>query len=170
MEKVLILGCCGAGKSTFAKQLQTKTGLPLVHLDQVWWLPNWVEIDRNVFRQKIETLAAEPRWIIDGNYDKTLEIRLAKADTVIYIDFSTWKCLWRVIGRVWKYYGQQRPDMPEGCKERWDWAFMHYVATFNSIKRPSILRKIEAVAAVKTVQILRTDGEVAEFLQNFEMK
>jgi adenylate kinase family enzyme len=170
MERVLILGCCGAGKSTFAKQLQTATGLPLIHLDQVHWLPNWVELDIETFRQKLEPLVEQPRWIMDGNFAATLDVRLAKADTVIYLDTPTWKCLWRVVKRVWHYNGRPRPDMPEGCNERWDWEFIHYIVAFNSVKRPKIMKKIEAVAAGKTIRILKTDREVVAYLQGFEEK
>ena len=167
MEKVLVLGCCGAGKSTFAKQLQRLTGLPLIHLDQEHWLPNWVEIDAPSFQKKVDILVKQPRWIMDGTFAGTLDVRLAAADTVIYIDFPAWKCLWRVVKRVWHYNGRPRPDMPEGCNERWDWAFMHYVAVFNSVKKPRIFKKIEAVAAGKTVRIFKTDKEVAAYLGSF---
>lgn len=170
MEKVVVLGCCGAGKSTFARQLQGLTGLPLVHLDQVHWLPNWVETDAATFQSKLTALIEQPRWIMDGNFAATLDVRLAAADTVIYIDLPAWKCLWRVAKRVWRYNGRPRPDMPEGCNERWDWAFLHYVAVFNSVKRPRILKKIEAVAAEKTVLILKTDAEVADYLKSFKIR
>jgi adenylate kinase family enzyme len=170
MERVLILGCCGAGKSTFAKQLQTATGLTLIHLDQEYWQPNWTEPDAETWRNKVQTLADRPRWIIDGTYGGTLDSRLAKADTVIYLDVPTWKCLWRVVGRVWKYNGKQRPDMPEGCHERWDWAFMHYVAAFNIVKRPKILGKLEAVSIAKTVLIFKKEEEVTDYLAGFARK
>jgi adenylate kinase family enzyme len=170
MERVLILGCCGAGKSTFSKQLQAATGLPLIHLDQEYWLPNWTEPDAQTWRKKVQNLADRPRWIIDGNYGGTLDIRLAKADTVIYLDVLTWKCLWRVAGRVWKYKGKPRPDMPEGCHERWDWAFMHYIASFNVIKRPKILKKLEVISVSKTVLIFKKDREVTDYLVGFSRK
>ena len=170
MNKVLILGCCGAGKSTFAKQLQAKTGLPLIHLDQEHWQPNWTEPDAETWRTKVQNLADRPRWIIDGTYGGTLDIRLGKADTVIYLDVPTWKCIWRVACRVWTYNGKPRPDMPEGCNERWDWAFMHYVAVFNVIKRRKILKKLEAVSASKMVLIFKTDKEVKVYLAGFAGK
>jgi adenylate kinase family enzyme len=167
MEKVLILGCCGAGKSTFARKLHAATGLPLIHLDQENWQPNWTELDAETWRKKVQSLADRPRWIIDGTYGGTLDIRLAKADTVFYLDAPTWKCLWRVAKRVWQYNGKHRPDMPEGCNERWDWAFMHYVAVFNVVKRPKILQKLKAVSASKTVFNFKSDKEVSDYLAGF---
>jgi adenylate kinase family enzyme len=167
MEKVLVLGCCGAGKSTFARQLHAATSLPLIHLDQENWQPNWTELDAETWGKKVQSLADRPRWIIDGTYGGTLDIRLVKADTIIYLDMATWKCLWRVALRVWKYNGKPRPDMPEGCNERWDWAFMHYVAVFNTVKRPKILAKLNTLSASKTVLIFKTDREIKDYLEGF---
>jgi hypothetical protein len=79
----------------------------------------------------------------------------------------TWKCLWRVALRVRKYNGKPRPDMPEGCNERWDWVFMHYVAVFNTVKRPKILAKLKVISASKTVLILKTDREIKDYLAGF---
>lgn len=89
MQRVMIVGCPGAGKTTVAKRLAVVTGLPLVHLDFHYWQSGWVRTESDVWAEKVETFAAQPRWIIDGNYGGTLEPRIARADTVIHLDFPT---------------------------------------------------------------------------------
>jgi adenylate kinase family enzyme len=168
MNKIMVIGCCGAGKSTFSKQLQAITQLELIHLDQQYWKPNWVESDKNEWQNKVQQLANKPSWIIDGNYTGTLDIRTQQADTIIYFDFPTWKCLWRVIFRTFKYLGKERPDMPSGCKERFDIEFLHYVATFNFIKRKRILEKLEALKNEKVVKIFKKDMEATKFLHSIK--
>jgi len=98
----MIIGCCGSGKSTLARALHEKTDLPLIYLDQHYWLPNWRESTKEVWEVKVRGLTAGEQWIIDGNYSGTMNIRLARADTIVYLDFPTWKCLYRVIKRIVK--------------------------------------------------------------------
>lgn len=164
MRKIMILGCCGAGKSTFARKLHQIIGLKLIHLDQQYWQPNWTEPNKDDWRKEVENLANQPEWIIDGNYGSTIDIRLKKADTIILLDYPTPKCLWRVIKRIVKNYGKVRPDMPEGCAERFDWEFLHYVAVFNIVQKPKLLQKIEAVKTEKKVFIFKNDKEAQLFL------
>jgi adenylate kinase family enzyme len=168
MQKIMVIGCCGAGKSTFSKRLQEITNLELIHLDQHYWKPNWEETDKNEWQKVVQQLADKPNWIIDGNYTGTLDIRIEKADTIIYFDFPTWKCLWRVILRVFKYWGKQRPDMPKGCNERFDFEFLHYVAIFNILKRKRILEKLEIVKNKKVVKIFKTDLDATQYLDRLK--
>ena len=160
----MIIGCCGAGKSTLAKELQQRTSLPLIHLDQAYWQPNWTEPDKEEWMAKVEKLASWPRWIIDGNYSSSMEIRLAKADTIIFLDRSTLTCLGRVLRRIFKYYGRVRPDMPAGCKERLNWDFLHYVLIFNRTRRPKIMRMIRERPDGKTLIRLRSNRDVRHFM------
>jgi adenylate kinase family enzyme len=132
MERVLIIGPCGSGKSTLARELAPRLGLPLVHMDQLYWKPGWVETSDEVMQAKIEALSQEPRWIIDGNYGGTLRPRLERADAVIYLDYPIRLCLWRLIKRIWTTRGQVRADMAEGCPEQFDFSFLIYVARWNS--------------------------------------
>lgn len=160
----MVIGCCGAGKSTFSHRLQAVTGLELIHLDQYHWKPNWVEIDRTEWEKVVQKLAAKPQWIMDGNFSGTLSIRMERADTIIYFDFPTWFCLWRVLKRIWTYHGKTRPDMTEGCPERFDLEFLHYVATFNWVKRKGILKQLDRVKGSKSIQVFKNDREAAAFL------
>jgi len=116
----MVIGCCGSGKSTFSKQLKAMLNLELIHLDQYYWKPHWVESDSAEWSNKVQELANKEAWIMDGNYAGTMKWRIARADTIIYLDRSTLTCLWRVIKRTIQHYGKSRPDMPEGCKERFD--------------------------------------------------
>ena len=143
MKRVLVIGSPGAGKSTLATRLAALTGLPLVHLDQEHWSAGWVEPEPVTFRDKMAAIIARPRWIIDGNYGATIEQRLARADTVIHLDFPAWLCVARIVKRVLGSYGQVRPDMAEGCPERFDLEFLLYTARFSSGPGPRTKRKLE---------------------------
>jgi adenylate kinase family enzyme len=132
MRRVLIIGPCGSGKSTLAREIAPRLGLPLFHMDQLNWNPGWVETERARLRAKVEDVTAGDAWLIDGNYGSVLGPRLERADTVIYLDFPIRLCLLRLIRRIITHRGQSRPDMPEGCPERFDLAFFWYVMNWNS--------------------------------------
>ncbi len=167
MKRIMVIGCCGAGKSTFSRKLHNCIGIPLFHLDQHYWKPNWVESEKEEWTKVVTNLAKQDKWVIDGNYGGTMDIRLNRADTIIYLDYPTWKCFWRVLQRIWKHYGKVRPDMPEGCKERFDLDFLHYVATFNIVKRKSLYAKLNAHKKDTSIHIFKTDQEAAQFLEKF---
>ncbi|MFM5906411.1 MAG: topology modulation protein [Novosphingobium sp.] len=132
MQRVLVIGSPGAGKSTLSHTLAAATGLPLHHLDRMFWLPGWVERDRDEGRAMLEGVLAQDRWIIDGNYGSTMPMRVRRADTVIWLDYPTPLCLWRALKRWWHYRGTNRPDMTEGCPERLDLEFLLYIAGFRA--------------------------------------
>ena len=159
----MIIGCCGAGKSTMARAIHQKTGLPLIHLDQHYHLPGWKETPKSEWEAINHDLTKGQSWIIDGNFGGTMDIRMGRADTIIFMDYPTVRCFWRVIKRVLKYYGKVRPDMPKGCPERFDLEFLHYVATFGVVKRPGIIKKVEDFKGKKF--IIRSDQQVSEFLE-----
>ena len=135
MKRVIIVGCGGAGKSTLARQLGEITGLPVVHLDKIFWLPGWVERDREEFDELLRQEMSKDEWIMDGNFNRTMPERLSRCDTVIYLDYSRLTCLFGVLKRVLTTYGTIRPDMGEGCPERVDLEFLKWVWTFNKNKR-----------------------------------
>ena len=165
MQRILIIGCSGAGKSTLARKLGEKTGLPVVHLDALFWKPGWVESEREVFDARVLAELEKPAWIIDGNYARTLPVRLEKCDGVIYLDFPRWLCILGVLKRVLTTYGTVRPDMPEGCPERFDWEFLKWVWNFNRNNREKTWAQLEKLPAEK-VMILKNRREVRKFLQN----
>lgn len=143
MQRVLVIGCSGAGKSRLAQDLAARTGLPVVHLDAHFWRPGWVEPDKAQWRAQLAGLLAEPAWIMDGNYGGTLEQRLQRADTVILLDYPTWLCLWRVLKRTARHWRRSRPDIGAGCVERFDWGFLRYVLSYRRQHRPRALAKLQ---------------------------
>ena len=108
MRKVIIIGCPGSGKSTFARALQDKTGLPLFHLDIMYWNADRTVVSREVFRERLNTVLQQERWIIDGNYGSTMELRMEACDTVFFLDYPLEICLSGVAARK----GRPRSDMP----------------------------------------------------------
>ena len=135
MERIVIIGCGGSGKSTLARRLGEKLHLPVVHLDKLFWKPGWVETTPDEFDAKLAVELEKPQWIMDGNFNRTMQMRLEKCDTVIYLDYKRIVCLWGVICRIVKSYGKTRPDMAEGCPERLDWEFLKWVWNYNRDKK-----------------------------------
>ena len=128
MKRVLVIGCPGAGKSTFARWLRDATGLPLYYLDRIWHRPDKTNIPREEFDARVAELTAGDRWIIDGNYLRTLEPRLARCDTVFFLDLPVDVCLAGVAARM----GQPREDMP-WVEEEPDEEFLQYIRDLSLI-------------------------------------
>ncbi len=143
MQRVLVIGCAGAGKTHLALALAARTGLPVVHLDAHFWRPGWVEPAKADWQAQLAALLAEPAWIMDGNYGGTLQERLQRADTAILLDYPTWLCLWRVLSRTLRHRGRTRPDIGAGCVERFDWGFLRYVLRYRRDHRPRALAKLD---------------------------
>lgn len=164
MERILIIGCSGSGKSTLARAMGEKLHLPVVHLDQLWWKPGWENYTREEFDEKLEAVLTESRWIIDGNFRRTLPKRLEKCDTVIYLDFSRWACLRGVLHRVVTGCGKVRPDMGQGCPERFDWEFMKWIWSFNRENRTMNYSLLSRTRHAEKI-ILKNRREVKRFLE-----
>ncbi|HSN03026.1 MAG TPA: hypothetical protein VLS91_06040 [Acidimicrobiales bacterium] len=113
-HRVLIDGMMGSGKSTFARALAVRTGLPVIHLDLHYWKPGWARPSDDEWRERQRALVAGDDWIIDGNYEETLSLRLERAETVVYLDSPWWLCASRALRR-----GLRKPvgEMPEGCED-----------------------------------------------------
>jgi adenylate kinase family enzyme len=165
MECVIIIGCGGAGKSTLARKMGEKTGLPVVHLDKLFWKPGWVESAKAEIDEIIRREMEQPRWIMDGNYNRTLAQRIARCDTVIYLDFSRIACLLGVIKRVLTTYGTVRPDMGAGCPERFDLEFLKWVWNYNRDRRENNYRLLNEATHAQTV-VLKNRRAVRKFLDS----
>jgi adenylate kinase family enzyme len=163
LRRILVIGSGGSGKTTLARRLGDILSIPVVHLDTLYWRPGWNEPSREEWRAQIADLVRGETWILDGNYSNTLELRLAVADTVIVLDIPRWTCLRRVVLRMLRSYGRTRPDMAPGCPERFDWAFLAWIWTYPKQRRPTVLRRLDAVAGQTRVIRLRTDKEIRAF-------
>ena len=164
MERIVIIGCGGAGKSTLARQLGEKLDIPVVHLDKLFWRPGWVQVSKEEFDKLHREVLAREKWIMDGNFDRTMEERITRSDTVIYLDFSRFACLMGVLKRVFTTYGKVRPDMGEGCPERIDWDFLKWVWDFNKNKREKNYRLLNEAEGKETI-VLKNRRAVKKFLE-----
>lgn len=117
-QRIIVIGSPGAGKSTFSAAISSITGLPLCHLDRLYWKPGWVPADREKFLEKLREVISSPSWIIDGNYQSTLNERFEAADTVIFLDFSRIACIAGALRRLFTDSRKVRNDMTEGCEEK----------------------------------------------------
>jgi adenylate kinase family enzyme len=164
MRKILVIGSGGAGKTTFAKRLSSIVNIEVIHLDTLYWNPGWVETPTTEWRKTVEALVERESWIMDGNYSGTLDIRIEACDTVIFLDLATQICLWRVIKRAIQYRNRNRPDMADGCQERFDLKFIHWVWNYKKRTRPKIVKLIEENSGGKRVIWLQSNAEVERFL------
>ncbi|MFO6429657.1 topology modulation protein [Erythrobacter sp. W302b] len=161
MRRVLVIGPCGSGKSTLARELAPLMRLPLVHMDQLGWQAGWVETEKAELHARLAEVVAQDAWLIEGNYGSTLAPRLARADTVIYLDFPIRLCLWRLAKRIITHRDRSRPDMPEGCPERFDAAFFWYVMNWNTGPRVRTEAKLAGYSG--TVIRLRSPTALTEW-------
>lgn len=162
-RKVLVIGCSGAGKSTLSRALGERWKLPVYHLDALYWKPGWVPTPKEEFLAKLQGILGQLAWLIDGNFDSTLEMRAREADLIVFLDFSTWRCLSRVVKRAWTYRGKTRPDMGEGCPEKIDWEFVHWISRFPKEVRPTIIKILQNTKA--ECIILKKPKEVETWLE-----
>lgn len=164
VRRILIIGAGGAGKSTLARRLGARLGIEVFHLDKLYWRPGWVETPKDEWLKTVEGLAARDSWIMDGNYSGTLEPRLARSDTVIFLDLPRPVCLWRIVRRRLNYHAATRPDMAEGCPEELNAEFVRWVWDYPRKSRPKILAALAAVRETKRIVRLRSRREVERFL------
>lgn len=136
MQRVAVVGPGGAGKSTFARALGEVTGLPVVHLDQLFWSPGWVEMPREAWRRRQRELVAGDRWIVDGNYGGTFDERFSRADTVIVVARPRAACVASAIRRSATHHG--RAVQAEGCPERFQLEFYRWIWNYRRDSRPRL--------------------------------
>ena len=167
MERVLVMGSCGAGKSTFARRLSAITGIPVVSLDALFWKPGWVEPDKGEFKQRVAEEARQPRWIMDGNYTSHAgELRREVCDTVVWFDLPRWSCMLGIFRRIAGSYGQVRPEMAAGCPEKIDFEFFQYVWTFRDQQRPRLLKYLEGLRTDQSLICFTDRSQADHYLVN----
>ncbi|WP_099205244.1 AAA family ATPase [Scatolibacter rhodanostii] len=151
MQKILIIGCSGCGKTTLSRALAKELELPLVHLDKLYWLNNWQAMPREKFDALLKEELAKSQWILDGNFDRTLPMRLKYCDTIIFMDYSRFISLYGVLKRVITGYGKTRADMGQNCPEKFDIKLLKFVWQFNKTHRQ---KYYELLNAEKNKQVI----------------
>ena len=159
MEKVIIIGCPGSGKSTFARKLKNITGLPLFHLDMMYWNEDRTTVSKDIFLGWVKAAMNNAEWIIDGNYGGSMEMRLEKCDTVFFLDYPTEVCLEGIEERR----GKPRSDMPWFEDENTDEEFISYVKNYNSESRPGVMGLLEKYSK-KNIIVFHSREEAEEYL------
>lgn len=163
-ERVLVIGCGGSGKSSLAMRLAPCFGLPVTHLDALFWHPGWVPTAAGAWDAIEAALVAQPKWLIDGDYGRTLPMRLARADVVIWLDLPTATCLWRALVRQSGRRGKVRPDLAAGCPEHIDLGFLLGIATYRRRRRPILLQQRAAASVTQTWITLSSASSVPRFV------
>lgn len=172
MEKIIIIGVSGAGKSVLSREIVKKLQLPVYPLDAFYHLPGGKTLDRAIFITKQEEVMATDRWLIDGNYAGTLPMRLAQADTVIWLDFPAKRNIFRIIKRSMQFRQDKssRPDMPDHFQEKMfdkDYMkFLKFVWTFNQKVRPYIVTALESRPNTVKLITLKNRRQVRDFLES----
>jgi adenylate kinase family enzyme len=167
-QRIAVIGSGGSGKSTFARALGARLGLPVIHLDTLFWRPGWKEMPEAEWRAVQEELVAADAWILDGNHESTLDVRLRRADTVVMLDFPRWRCLWRVVRRWYHFRNRARPDRAAGCGERLDRAFLSWVWSYPRTSRGRALDLVRRNAPRARFVRLRHPRDVRRLLRATE--
>ena len=161
-KRVAVIGCPGGGKSTFSRALRDRVDLPLYHLDAIYWRDDRTHLSREEFYPLMQKIIAREEWIIDGNYNATLEWRISACDLLIFLDYPAEVCLEGVRARR----GQKRSDMP-WVEEGDDEEFLEFSRAFETESRPRILELIGGYPD-KAVLVFRTREEAERYLDTLE--
>jgi adenylate kinase family enzyme len=165
MQRILVIGSSGTGKSTLARKIAPKLGLPVIHLDQEYWQPGWVATEPAAWQARVERLVAREAWVMDGNYSGTFAIRVPRAEAMVWLDLPRHIYFRRAVWRIVQSYGRVRPDLAPGCPEKVDLEFLFkWVWTYPTRSRPRTLSLIESLRGRIPVVVLRTPRQVRAFV------
>lgn len=163
MSKIIVIGCPGAGKSTFSRKLSEVTGIKLYYLDMLWHKPDKTHISREEFDIELEKIMANESWIIDGNYTRTLESRLKECDTAFLLDYPLEICLEGATSRI----GKERVDMP-WTEDEFDEEFKQYIIDFSKDNLPVIYELLDKYRDTKKIIIFKLRKEADDYLENIK--
>ncbi len=158
MKKVIVIGCPGSGKSTVSRALHNKTGIPLYHLDMMYWNADKTTVEKSVFLERLSAVLEKDEWIIDGNYASTMELRMAACDTVIFLDYPLDVCLDGIRERR----GKRRNDLPWIETEE-DSEFIEFIKNYNEQQKPKVIELIKKYSD-KNIIILESREQADAFL------
>ena len=159
MKKIIVIGCPGSGKSTLSKELHRRTGLPLYHLDMMYWNADRTNVEKNIFLERLSAVLEEDEWIIDGNYQSTLDLRMQECDTVIFLDYPLDVCLDGILERR----GKPRSDMPWVEPKQYDEEFIEFIKNYNFKSRPQVIKLLDTYFN-KNILIFKSRSEANSFL------
>ena len=159
MEKVIIIGCPGSGKSSFGRKLKSFTDLPLYHLDMMFWNEDKTTVSKVIFIERLQEVMSNSKWIIDGNYGSTMEMRIKECDTVFFLDYPTNVCIEGIESRK----GQPRSDMPWFENDNTDEEFIAFINSYNLESRPKVISLLEKYST-KNIIIFKSRTESEEYL------
>jgi adenylate kinase family enzyme len=172
MQRILVIGSPGAGKSTLASRIAGRLDLPLIHLDREYFGPGWTVPSKPDWRERVKALAARPEWVMDGNYASTFDLRVPRATAIVWLDLPRWRCLAGVLWRVARNYGRRRPDLGAAGPERFDLSFMRWIWSYPQAMRPKTARMLERLRPDQRVYVLRSRSDIpaleAELASNKE--
>jgi adenylate kinase family enzyme len=168
MERIVILGPAGSGKSTLARSVGERLGAPVVHLDALYWEPGWKALPIETFRSRLTEAISGDTWITDGNYAiHTFDLRMPRADLVIWVERPLLHCIWRVFRRAISGYLSTDENLADGCKEKFDRRFLdrlRFITNFNRVNRPRIDAERTSHGSNVPVIVLRGDREISAFV------
>lgn len=163
MNKIAIIGISGSGKSTLSRQLAEKTGLPVFHMDPLFWREGWEEVPEEEYLAKHQELLRCDKWIIEGWIDGKMSDRLKQADLVIHLDYSGLRCAMRLIRRYLKHRKEARPELSKGLEE--EFIPKHWWSVLLKRERKNIDEVIKSIDKSKVVTV-RSPKELGWFLRN----
>ena len=163
MKKIIVIGCPGSGKSTFSKALHKITGIPLFHLDMMFWNKDKTTVEKSVFLDRLSAAMENSEWIIDGNYSSTMELRMNNCDTVIFLDYPLEVCLNGIMERK----GKARSDMPWTEPDEYDQEFVEFIKNYNTQNRPKVMELLDKYSD-KNIFIFKGRSKADEFLNRMQ--
>lgn len=168
MQRVMIIGQPGSGKSTLARNLGALTFLPVIHIDHIHWKAGWIERDKAEKKQMTLDVIKNPQWIFEGGHSTTWRERLDRADTLIWLDLPLSRRAWRVFWRTLCHYGRTRPDLPDGCPEKFSFEFWAWIWRTRRTGRRNMQALFDSAPASKTTYHLTSAKAVNAFLSSLE--
>lgn len=159
----MVIGCSGAGKSWLSAQIAQTFDLPLISLDAEYWQPNWTQPEQDAWLSRVDVLSASEKWVMDGNYPGTLEIRIPRADVVIFLDLPRWRYMLSLISRTCANWGKVREGMAAGCPERLDLKFLRHAWQCRDMIRDVTLKAIHNLRPDQCGIVLRSRTEIDDF-------
>ena len=163
MRRVLVIGSPGAGKTRLSARLAARLGVPVYHLDLHHWNAGWIYRDGAQAREAVRALSETQAWVMDGNFAESFDLRMPRADTLVWLDYPRTTCVRRILARTVKDWGTQKPDLPEGCPETFDLGVLRFAWRFPRQSRPQVFAALERHGRHLNVFRLCNDRDVTAF-------